>query len=146
DVVAVGHTMATGSVDDADARSAAATSGDDPLSVTARFVHLTVIRREQLRLREVEPMLVAALGLTPRRYPRPLAAAARLEVGDREGAAVHIARLRDEIGDLAVDWIYVATLALSAEVAAAAGDAPLAAACADRLAPFAGQVVVGCSG
>jgi hypothetical protein len=134
-------------MDVADRRSDAASADPPPglenLALISRFIQMTVIRREQLRLGELEPLLVASLFASPRRFSRPLVAAARCEQGDRHAAGEQLVLFSDELRGIHTDWIYLATLAIAAETAAEIGFAPLAAPLEERLIEQVPQVVVG---
>lgn len=150
DLIAVGAALASDPVDVADEQSAAALDrphvGLEGLAIAARAMHLLVIRREQRRLHELEPLMLGALALTPRRIFRPLVAAGRDELGDARGRDEQLELLSDEMAVIGPDWTYLATLAFGAEIAAASGAVRLGAEIESRLALQPPQVVVACSG
>jgi len=141
--------LATEPLDTADAHSQDVTgdptAGLEGLATISRLMHLTIIRREQLRLREIEPLLLGALALSPRKITRPLAVSARLEDGDADGATEQLEIFAEELSGLSIDWAYLATLALAAEAVAHLGYEPLAEPLERRLDVHAPQVVVACS-
>jgi DNA-binding SARP family transcriptional activator len=145
----VGLALATDSMEAADEASRTATEVSAPgigtLASTARFIHLLQIRREQRRLHELEPMLVAALAGYPRRIMRPLLATSRAEVGDEAGARAQLDVFLDELELVTVDWTYLATLCFAAEEAATQGHTALAEPLEERLLAHPPQVVVACS-
>ena len=149
DLAGTALSLATDPMDVADDRSAIVTDRPAPglenPALTARMMHLLVIRHEQCRLHELEPVMVAALQMTPRRILRPLVAAARHEVGDLHGRAEQLAVLREELRDVQLDWVYLATLSFAAEVAAVSDDVALGAAVEPLLIEHEPQVVVACS-
>lgn len=114
----------------------------EPVAQSSRFLHRVTIKREWLRLPDLEPLLQVALDSSPRRLPRPLLAASRLQSGDVDGARDHLREFVVELGDLQPDWTYLATLATAIDVASSVGLADLGDSVEERLAPFAGQVVV----
>lgn len=148
--IEVGSGMGTLPIDETDAYSLAVTSDPSPglegLALGTRVLHLTVIRREQCRMAEVEAMLAASLERSPRQYPRPLLAERRAEEGDPDGAHRHLDLLVEELEQVRPDWIYLATMSLIAEVAASLYRADLVTRAESALVPFEGQVVVGSSG
>jgi DNA-binding SARP family transcriptional activator len=139
--------IASAPMKEADRRSDAASTDPPPglenLALVSRFVQLTVIRREQLRLAELEPLLVISLASSPRRLGRPLVAAGRVEQQDLKGAEEQLALFGEELPGLRPDWIYLATLAFAAEVVAELGYSPLVEPLEQRLAAEHPQVVVG---
>ena len=149
DLARVGLALAVEPLDIADDHSAMVTDRPHPglenLAITARMLHLTVIRREQIRLHELEPLMVGALDMSPRRMLRPLVAACRGELGDVDGRAAQLSMLRRELDGLGPDWAYLSTLAFAAEVAAEADDVELGALLERRLDEHDPQVVVACS-
>ena len=145
----VGLALATEPLSDANATSRSATE-DVPAelagtAMTSRMLNLMQIRYEQLRINELEPVLLTALESSPRRIMRPFVAAGRVELGDVAGTHEQLELFAAELEDMAVDWAYLATLALAAEVAAAANHTALADALEERMSGFAPQVVVACS-
>ncbi len=145
----VGGALATQPMDVADAASetatAAAGSGSATLATTARMLHLMQIRREQGRLSEIEPLLEGAAAASRRRIIVPFLASARREADDRVATRAVLDGFLAGLDDMTMDWTYVATLALAAEEAVAAGHDELAAALDDRLRGEPAQVVVACS-
>ena len=150
ELIDVARLLAAGPIGAADEASERATAnppdGLGDLLVTSRFMHLLTIRREQLRLGELEPVLVASLELNPRRLPRPLVAMARLEAGDLDGATAQLDTFVDELDQVTQDWVYVATLSFAADAAVDCGHEVLARALRGRFDQVAPQVVVGCTG
>jgi len=150
----VGLTLATEPLDVGDEVSMTVTTSTTPdaamLGTVARLVHLMMVRREQGRLTEIEPLLVGSLMATPRRFARPFVAASRLGAGDLAGVREHLGIFRDELEQLQSDWAYLATLAVAAEVVAEMvaedeGAGELVEPLRRRLASFEPQVVVACS-
>lgn len=150
ELMSVARVLASGSIDDADAASELATADPPPglgdLLVTSRFMHLLTIRREQCRLRELEPVLVASLELNPRRLTRPLIATTRREDGDEAGAQAQLDIFVEELESVTQDWVYVATLAFAADAAVECGHVELAQRLRTRFDDVEPQVVVGCTG
>ena len=102
------------------------------------------IRREQLRLQELESMLAAA-GSTGRTGLQGLLAACRLEAGDRAGAQALVdSFVADALPTLARDWVHEAAVALVADVAFELGVFP-GPELYEQLVPCEGQLVVMCS-
>ncbi len=150
ELVAAGAAMASEPVDIADEQSAASAghpcAGLEGLALAGRMMHLLVVRREQRRLHELEPLMLAALSMTPRRIFRPLVAAARDELHDAAGCAEQLASLFDELAGIGPDWAYLATLAFAAEIAAGTGARDMGTAIEERLDQHPPQVVVACAG
>jgi tetratricopeptide (TPR) repeat protein len=149
DIAEVGLATATEPIEAIDRASSKALdhllSDRASLPTVVRMIHLMAIRREQRRLGELEPFLVMALAMGPRRITRPLVAACRLEAGDRRGADEELRTFVAELEAMEVDWTFLATLAFAAESAAEGGYTPLASPLQQRLAAAPPQVVVACS-
>jgi len=148
-LAAVSIDIASEAMDIADERSLEATldppSGLESLAFTARVMHLSIIRREQLRLGEIDTVLVGALTSTPRRFTRPLVAAARFEQGDLEAATQQLKIFSGEVSQLQMDWLYLSTLSLAAESAAESAFTALAEPIEERLSEQPPQIVVACN-
>lgn len=109
-----------------------------------------VIRREQLRLRELEPLIRAYDGSGRRTLAGVMAATARLEAGDAATAADDIREVLDgSVTRLPVDWVFVATVAWGIDIVfdlATLHDLPVddrgVQLLTDALMPYSGQAAV----
>jgi DNA-binding SARP family transcriptional activator len=146
DGIDAARALLTRPVPDADAISRAAERrGYRHGSITSaglRVLQSFVIRREQLRLHEVEPFL--ALGHESGRVGlEGLLATCRLEAGDQAGARVLLERFVSEVlPTLQRDWVHDAAIAVAADACFELDLAAGADMMRERLAPVAGQVIV----
>jgi tetratricopeptide (TPR) repeat protein len=111
-------------------------------STGVRVLQAFVLRREQHRLHELEPLLALGAG-SGRAGLHGLLAACRYEAGDRDGAVALVEQfVRDALPALQHDWVHDAALALAADVACDLELSTGAAEMYERLCPAAGQIVV----
>ena len=121
------------------ANASLAAAPQNQMSVLAGFAGLTwAIRRDQGRLAEVEPALVAFANSTPEipAWQATLAVTA-LDLGRRDHALAALKTLiQGGLGAVPMDWLWTATMVLAAEVAASLDQRDLVAELIDLLRPY----------
>ncbi len=145
----LGVMSADRAVPEVDAANEAVVVADETLAglaVVGRMIQLTVVRREQLRLRELEPLAAVADRVGSQQYMGMIVAAARHEDGDHDAARARLAALADVLPGPAVDWCADAMAALAAELSFDLDEAGVVGPLRDRLERIRGEVVVGYSG
>jgi tetratricopeptide (TPR) repeat protein len=142
--------MATASMDEADRISLEAQQQTPPVAIAfaaaGRLVQLSVIRREQLRLRELEGVIDALLSTSPRSGLGGLRASVQLELGDTEAARAALATFRATLPTLTRDWGHDAALVFGIDAAYDLAEPDDACEMARRLEATAGRVVVAVNG